>query len=80
MKRLLDISKSADNSKRDSLTILQWKKGTVLYDDDEIVNYSLAQKLKTIMANQVVDLNRVTNIAVDQIGRKRDDLIFRIEL
>jgi predicted transglutaminase-like protease len=77
MKELLNIHGSLDNPKRDSLTIMKWKMGAILYDDDEIVNYSLAQRLKTEMSNEMIDINRVTNLAVDW---KKDDLIFRVEL
>lgn len=77
MKRLLSIQRSTDDTKSASLKILQWKKGAILYEDDEIVNYSLAQRLKLIISGEMLDLNHVANIEID---RKKDDLIFRVKL
>jgi hypothetical protein len=56
---------------------MQWKKGAILYEDDEIVNYSLARRLKMLISREMLDVNHVINIKID---RKKDDLIFRIEV
>lgn len=77
MKRLLSIQRPTDDKKSASLKILQWKKGAILYEDDEIVNYSLAQRLKMIISGEMLDVNHVANIEIDL---KKDDLIFRVEL
>jgi predicted transglutaminase-like protease len=77
MKRLLNINKYADNPEGGTIKLMQWKKGAILYDDDEIVSYSLAQRLKTIMANEMIEANMIGNLEVDQ---KKNDLIFRLSL
>jgi hypothetical protein len=60
-----------------SFKILHWKKGAILYEYDNIVNYSVAQRLKTMLSKEKVDINRVANITIE---RKKDDLIFKAEL
>jgi len=76
LERLLSIQNPIDDSKKGSLKI-EWKKGAILYEDDEIVNYSLAQRLKTILSKEMIDTNHVANITID---KKKDDLIFQIKL
>ena len=77
MKRRLSIQSSADNSRKGSWTALHWKNGAVLYDDDEIVNHSLARRLKMMITNQMIDMNRITNLEIEQ---KKNDLILRVKL
>jgi predicted transglutaminase-like protease len=77
LKTLLSIQNPTDDPEKGSLKILEWKKGAILYEDDEIVNYSLAQRLKTILSKEMIDINHVTNITID---KKKDDLIFQIKL
>ena len=48
------------------LKISQWKKGAVLYKDDDIVNYSLAQRLKTLLSKEKIDINHVANIIIER--------------
>lgn len=77
LERLLSIQNPTDDSKKGSLKILEWKKGATLYEDDEIVNYSLAQRLKTILSEEMININHVAKIIID---KKKDDLIFQIKL
>ena len=77
LERLLSIQRSKGNSKKNPLVILRWKNGALLYKDDEIVNYSIAQRLKKIISNEILDTNRVANIRIDL---NKDDLIFQAEL
>lgn len=75
MKRLLGIHESAIGKKSSSLEILRWKKGAILYEDNEIVNYSLAQRLKNRISGEMLDLNQVAKL---EVIKNKDDLIFRI--
>jgi hypothetical protein len=77
MKRRLNIQSSTIDTESVSFKIMQWKKGAILYEDDEIVNYSLARRLKMLISREMLDVNHVINIKID---RKKDDLIFRIEV
>ena len=77
LKRRLSIQSSTIDKEGVSLKIMQWKKGAILYEDDEIVNYSLARRLKMLISREMLDVNHVTNIKIDL---KKDDLIFRVDL
>jgi predicted transglutaminase-like protease len=77
LERLLNIQRSKEKSEKIPILILHWKKGAVLYEDDEIVNYSIAQRLKKMISNEKLDMNRIANIKVDL---KKDDLIFQAGL
>jgi predicted transglutaminase-like protease len=77
LERLLSIQRSKDNSNKNPLEILHWKNGAILYKDDEIVNYSIAQRLRKIISNEILDINRVAKL---RIGLNKNDLIFQIEL
>lgn len=67
----------SDNGEGSYFKILQLKKGAILYEDDEIVNYSLAQRLRTIISEEMIDINHIANVKID---RKKNDLIFRVRL
>lgn len=78
LRTFLSIQNPTDDQKKSSwLKILEWKKGAVLYEDDEIVDYSLGQRLSTILSKQMIDINHVADIKID---KKKDDLIFHIKL
>jgi predicted transglutaminase-like protease len=76
LERLLSIQRSKDNSNKNPLEIWHWKNGAILYKDDEIVNYSIAQRLKKIISNEILDINRVAKLRIDL---NKNDLIFQIE-
>lgn len=75
MIRLLNVQGSTDDAKRASLRIMQWKKGAILYEDDEIVNYSLARQLETKISGQMLDASQLTGI---KISREEDDIVFQV--
>ena len=76
MTRLLNIKESEDGDSEVSLLeLLRWKRGAVLYEDNEIVNYSLARRLKMKISGEMLELNQATKIEID---RDKGDLIFRV--
>lgn len=75
LEKLLNIQSLPDASRKDSLKIIEWKNGAILYEDDEIVNYSLAQRFSTMLSRETLDIDHVANITID---RKKDDLIFKV--
>jgi predicted transglutaminase-like protease len=77
LERLLNIQRLKVRSEKSPILILHWKKGAVLYEDDEIVNYSIAQRLKKMLSNGKLDVNQLANIRIDL---DKDDLIFWAEL
>jgi predicted transglutaminase-like protease len=77
LKTLLSIQNPTDDSRKGSLKTVEWKKGAILYEDDEIVNYSIAQRLKMILSKEMIDINHVADITID---KNKDDLIFQIKL
>jgi predicted transglutaminase-like protease len=77
LERLLNVQRSMEDVKGNSIKLLQWKKGVFLYDDEELVNYSLSQRLKTVISKEMIDVSNVKHLVVD---RKKNDLIFRVEL
>lgn len=77
LEQTLGIPNSRDNSKVNSIEILELKKGAKLYEDDEIVNYSIARRLETIISRERLDKNQIVHI---EIKRSKDDLIFLAHL
>lgn len=52
---------------------IPWKKGAVMYEDNELVNYSLARRLKTKTSTELIKGSQIKRIEVD---RQDDDLTF----
>jgi predicted transglutaminase-like protease len=77
LEKQLNIHRPADEAIGESIKLLHWKKGAILYEDDELVNYSLAQRLKTIITNLMIDYSNVKRVVVE---RKKDDLVFMLKL
>jgi len=77
MKSRLSIQSPKKDTQVASMKILHWKKGAVLYEDDEIVNYSLARRLETLLSDEKLDTNQVKNIKIE---KKNEDLIFRVDI
>jgi predicted transglutaminase-like protease len=73
MMTLLNIEEQTDD-KAISLK-MPWKKGATLYEDNEIVNYSLARRLETKISSELIRINQITRI---KISRQKDDLTFLI--
>jgi predicted transglutaminase-like protease len=75
MQSRLGIQDPADAPQEATLNVLRWKKGALLYEDDELVNYSLARQLKTKISAQMLDLSQLTRV---KVTREADDLIFQV--
>ena len=75
MKKLLNIKEPTDDAEEASLSLWQWKRGAILYEDDEIVNYSLARLLKIKICGEMLEQNQISRIGID---RNKDDLVFRV--
>ena len=73
----LDIKNHADNkaSSLSTLTI-RWRKGAIIYEDDELVNYSLLRLLKARFSSELVDVGQITKIEIVLDG---DNLNFLLE-
>lgn len=52
-----------------------WKKGVIQYEDDEMVNYSLARYLKMKISSELMRTNQIARI---ELERQKDDLMFLI--
>jgi predicted transglutaminase-like protease len=73
---LLNIKEQTDNER--TLTVkIRRKKGTILYQDDEMVNYSLSRWLKAKMSTELIDLSQVGKI---EASIEKEDIIFTIHL
>jgi hypothetical protein len=73
MMKLLNIKEQTDD--KAILLEIPWKKGAKLYEDNEIVNYSLARRLETRISSELIRINQITRI---EISRQNDDLTFLI--
>jgi len=73
MTELLNIKEQTDD-KAISLEIL-WKNGAILYEENEMVDYSLARWLETKISSELIRINQITKI---EISRHKDDLTFQI--
>lgn len=73
MMTLLNIEEQTDD-KAVSLEI-PWKKGAILYEDNEVVNYSLARRLETKISSELIRRSQITRI---EISQQKDDLTFLI--
>ncbi len=75
MMELLNIREHPDD-KAVSLTVpILWKKGVIQYEDDEMVNYSLARYLKIRVSSELLTIDKITKIGVES---QKDDLKFLI--
>jgi len=75
MMKLLNIKEQTSEADLSSLEILRWKKGATLYEDNEIVNFSLARRLETRISSELIRINQITGI---EISRQKYDLTFLI--
>jgi hypothetical protein len=73
MTKLLNIEEQSDDGTI-SLEI-PWKKGVKLYEENEMVDYSLARYLETKISSELMRINQITRI---EISRHKDDLRFLI--
>jgi predicted transglutaminase-like protease len=78
MTKLLNMKEQAGDKAISPLEIpWTWKKGAKLYEDNEMVNYSLARRLKMEISNELLRINQITRIKIDH---DKDDLKFRFSL
>lgn len=77
LKKLLNINnQQIVDTEISSSEMLLWKKGAKLYEDDDIVNYSLARLLKMRISNQVLEIGQITELEI--IPKENGDLYYRI--
>jgi predicted transglutaminase-like protease len=69
---LFKIDKPRDSKSGLRLTI-PWKNGEILYEDDELVNYSLFRMLEAKISEEMVETSQVTKIEAKRDG---SDLMF----
>lgn len=77
MTELLNIKEQPDDktiSLQKSIPI-PWKNGAILYEENEMVDYSLARCLETKISSELIRINQITRI---EISRQKDDLTFLI--
>jgi predicted transglutaminase-like protease len=75
MMKFLNIKEQTSEADLSSLEILRWKKGAILYEDNEIVNYSLARCLKVKISGGMLELSQIVKL---QVIQDKKDLTFRI--
>jgi predicted transglutaminase-like protease len=76
MKKLLNVKEQTSDNVISSLRIV-WKKGAILYEDDEMVNYSLARYLKLRISNELAGVDTITEIKA-KFGQNNKDLVFLV--
>jgi len=77
MTELLNIKEQPDDkgiSLQEPIRIL-WKNGVILYEENEMVDYSLARFLKTRISSELIRTNQITRI---EISRQKDNLAFLV--
>lgn len=77
MTELLNVKEQPDDktiSLQKSVPI-PWKNGAILYEENEMVDYSLARYLETKISSELIRINQITRI---EISRQKDDLTFLI--
>lgn len=74
MRKLLEVDRQIINEAVSILEI-RWKKGAVLYEDEELVNYSLSRWLKTEISIEMLETNKMTDL---EVVKDKNDLIFRV--
>jgi predicted transglutaminase-like protease len=76
LEKLLNIEKQTTD-KAGSLLEIPWKKGATLYEDNEMVDYSLARRLKMKIPDELVRIDQIVGIEVEV---RKDDLVFSVRL
>jgi predicted transglutaminase-like protease len=56
---------------------IPWKNGAKLYEENEMIDYSLARFLATKISSELVEISQITKI---EISCEKDDLIFQIHV
>jgi predicted transglutaminase-like protease len=74
MTKFLNAKEQTSDYAISSLEIV-WEKGAILYEDDEMVNYSLARYLKLRISSELASVDKITGI---EVSLRNYDLIFRV--
>jgi len=75
MTELLNIKEQQDDKTNLLQKSIPWKNGAILYEENEMVDYSLARWLETKISRELIRINQITRI---KISRQKDDLTFLI--
>ena len=75
MTKLLDIREQTDVDASLLEMQIPLKKGATLYEDNEMVNYSLARWLETKISRELIRINQISGI---EVVRHDGDLMFLI--
>jgi len=75
MTKLLNIEEQTDEEAISLEIPIRWKKGSILYEENEMVNYSLGRYLETKISSEIVRMDQITGI---ETNRYKDDLKFLI--
>lgn len=75
-KKIVDLLNIKEQN-TDNVTSLKitWKNGVILYEEDELVDYSLARWLKRRISNELIKIEQITKI---EVKHQKNDLIFFI--
>ncbi len=76
MSKRLGVQTSCEDARAASLKVFQWKKGALLCEDDEIVNYSLTRLLIMKLSSQMLGQHQLVAL---NIVREEDDLVFQVK-
>jgi predicted transglutaminase-like protease len=79
MTELLNIKEQSDDKTISSQKPIpiRWKNGAILYEENEMTDYSLARYLETKISSEIVKMNQITKI---EISREKNDLMFQIHV
>lgn len=78
MTALLNVKEKSDNHKITFQKEFRWENGRILYEDNELVNYSVARFLKRRISDEMLDIKEIAKIDVSFDEKKKDDLIFQV--
>ena len=73
LEQKLGIQSPRDNSSTTPIQLLEFEKGKKLYEDDEVVNYSIARRLEAIMLRERLKTSQIAHL---KIKEEKDDFIF----
>lgn len=79
-KRMTELLKVKEKPEDKAISLqksipIPWKNGAILYEENEMVDYSLARCLKTKISSELIRISQITRI---EISRQKDDLTLLI--
>ncbi|MCW3985308.1 MAG: hypothetical protein NWE91_02725 [Candidatus Bathyarchaeota archaeon] len=75
MTELLNIKEQPDDKAISLQKPIPWKNGAILYEENEMVDYSLTRYLETKISSELIRINQITRI---EISRHKNDLTFLV--